>query len=107
MPEEHHTWNGDSPERNITVLPLGPYPKGSSAMDEIVIPSSKDICGMPRLLCERERIRLKNEVSFARGNAMCGGPSADTMLAELKRAIEAIEARLGILSSASNAECPL
>jgi hypothetical protein len=76
-------------------------------MDEIVIPSLKDICGMPRPLCERERIRLKNEVSFARGNAMCGGPSADTMLAELKRAIEAIEARLGILSSASNAECPL
>ncbi len=62
---------------------------------------------MSRALCERERIRLKTEVSFARGDAMWGGPSADRMLNELKRAIEAIEARLEILTSSTDAACSL
>jgi hypothetical protein len=65
----------------------------------------KDICGMSRALCERERIRLKNEVSFARSDVMCGGPSAEATLAALKTAVEAIEARLSLLNSAENSEC--
>jgi hypothetical protein len=62
--------------------------------DQIVIPDCEDIATMswPRL--QRERLRLRNEISFARSDALGGGPSADEMLAALRTALKAIEGRL-------------
>jgi hypothetical protein len=62
--------------------------------DQIVIPDCEEIATMswPRL--QRERLRLRNEISFARSDALGGGPSADEMLGALRAALKVIEGRL-------------
>jgi hypothetical protein len=69
---------------------------------EIVIPDCEDIASMswPRL--QRERLRLRNEISFARSDALGGGPSADDMLAALRAALKTIEGRLLQLSNGAS-----
>jgi hypothetical protein len=69
---------------------------------EIVIPDCEDIATMswPRL--QRERLRLRNEISFARSDALGGGPSADDMLAALRAALKTIEGRLLQLSNGAS-----
>jgi hypothetical protein len=69
---------------------------------EIVIPDCEDIATMswPRL--QRERLRLRNEISFARSDALVGGPSADDMLAALRAALKTIEGRLLQLSNGAS-----
>ena len=69
---------------------------------EIVIPDCEDIATMswPRL--QRERLRLRNEISFARSEALGGGPSADDMLAALRAALKTIEGRLLQLSNCAS-----
>ena len=59
-------------------------------MQEVLIPAEEEICRMARTRCQSERIRLKNEISFARGNAMWGGPSTEGIIAALKKAIDTI-----------------
>ena len=54
---------------------------------------------MPSMRCQQERIRLKNEISFARGDETTGGPSNADRIAALKAALEQIEDRLQALSS--------
>ena len=71
-------------------------------MDDIIIPSIDEIVTMPRSRCLYERTRLRNEVSFARGNALWGGPSCDRQIASYKRAIDAINERLDELTSERN-----
>jgi hypothetical protein len=44
-------------------------------MQQVLIPTAEEIRLMARARCQSERIRLKNEISFARGNALWGGPS--------------------------------
>jgi hypothetical protein len=63
-------------------------------MQDINIPQLDDIANMSRERCERERLRLRNEISFARGNAMWGGPSAEELLEGLRLALERLEQRL-------------
>jgi hypothetical protein len=68
---------------------------GASYMnDQIVIPDCEEIATMSSPRLQRERLRLRNEVSFARSDALGGGPSADEMLRALRAALKAIEARL-------------
>jgi hypothetical protein len=68
-------------------------------MEEITIPTKSDIVRMSAAYCQQERIRLKNEVSFARGDETTGGPSNEDKIAELKIALELIEGRLEMLSN--------
>lgn len=72
-------------------------------MQEVVIPVEEEICRMARTRCQSERIRLKNEISFARGNAMWGGPSTEGIIAALKKAIDTIDRRLCELTSVDQA----
>jgi hypothetical protein len=68
-------------------------------MQQVLIPTVEEIRAMARMRCRSERIRLKNEISFARGNALWGGPSSDETIAALKTAINAIDQRLNELTS--------
>jgi len=63
-------------------------------MESIKIPTSIEIAKMSLVVCERERTRLRNEVSFARGNALWGGPSPESIIDTCNEAIVAITARL-------------
>jgi len=65
---------------------------------EIVVPTISQIATMSRERCMMERMRLKNEISFARGNALWGGPSREAEIVEYKSAIDAIDERLNELS---------
>ncbi len=67
-------------------------------MDEILIPTTSEILNMSSERCQQERIRLKNEISFARGDEVTGGPSNKDKIAAYKAAIEAIEERLEALT---------
>jgi hypothetical protein len=68
-------------------------------MQEILIPTAEEIRVMARTRCQSERIRLKTEISFARGNALWGGPSCEEIIAALKAAIDVIDRRLNELTS--------
>jgi hypothetical protein len=72
-------------------------------MQEVFIPTAEEIRVMARTRCQSERIRLKNEISFARGNALWGGPSSEETIAALKTAVDAIERRLNELTSSDHA----
>ncbi|MBF6567646.1 MAG: hypothetical protein IVW54_02070 [Candidatus Binataceae bacterium] len=67
-------------------------------MDDIPIPSSEEIETMSWIRCNTERTRLRNEVSFARGNSMWGGPSNEAQIVAFNHAIEKIEHRMHDLS---------
>ena len=71
-------------------------------MEGIFIPVFEEIASMSRERCQNERIRLKNEISFARGNALWGGPSQDLSVAALKEAVNSIERRLCELAVAED-----
>jgi hypothetical protein len=49
-------------------------------MQEVLIPTLEEIHVMARMRCQSERVRLKNEISLARGNALWGGPSTEKQL---------------------------
>jgi hypothetical protein len=42
-------------------------------MEELIIPSKRDIARMSYKLSQQERIRLLNEIVFARGDEQTGG----------------------------------
>ena len=63
-------------------------------LKDIVVPTFQQIAAMSFERCRQERTRLKNEISFARGNALWGGPSAEADIASYKHAIDMIEQRL-------------
>ena len=63
-------------------------------MGSMKIPTSGEITMISVVVCERERTRLSNEVSFARGNALRGGPSSDEIIESCNEAIAAINTRL-------------
>jgi hypothetical protein len=67
-------------------------------MKEIMVPKIDEIATMSRMRCQCERTRLRNEISFARGNALWGGPSSrEQEVVVYKRAIAAINGRLSEL----------
>lgn len=67
-------------------------------MDKILIPEVEQIAAMSLERCRLERMRLKNEISFARGNALWGGPSGEEQIVAYKHAIEAIDERIAQLT---------
>ena len=67
-------------------------------MEAVFIPSPEEILNMSWMRCRQERIRLKNEISFARGDETTGGQSSKDRVAALNSAIEIIEERLLQLS---------
>jgi FAD binding domain len=67
---------------------------GGQVVGEIRIPSTEEILNLSWPRCQQERIRLKNEISFARGDEIIGGPSSADRVAALNFAIELIEERL-------------
>lgn len=67
-------------------------------MEEVTIPTVEEIRTMSRTRCQCERIRLKHEISFARGSVMWGGPSNEATITLLKTAVDAIEKRLCVLT---------
>ena len=78
---------------------------GEKAVEGISMPVTEEIASMSRERCQGERIRLKNEISCARGNALWGGPSQDLSVAALKEAVNAIERRLCELAVAEDSSC--
>jgi len=68
-------------------------------MEDIVVPTTSEIFTMSSMRCQSERIRLKNEISFARGEETIGGRSNLDRIAGLKAALELIENRLGVLTN--------
>ena len=67
-------------------------------MENIVVPTTTEIFSMSSMRCRQERIRLKNEISFARSDETTGGPSNIDRIAALKAALEQIEDRLEALT---------
>jgi hypothetical protein len=63
-------------------------------MEAVFIPSTEEILNMSWMRCQQERIRLRNEISFARGDETTGGPPSKDKVAVLNAAIEIIEERL-------------
>ncbi len=72
-------------------------------MEQIIIPTTREIASMSSERCQYMRIRLKNEISFARGDEAIGGGSNEEPVAAYKRAIGMIERRLHELASIGEA----
>ncbi len=53
-------------------------------MEQIIIPTAWEIATMSWEGCQYMRIRLKNEISFARGNEAMGGGSSEEAVAVQK-----------------------
>ena len=70
-------------------------------LKDIAVPTFQQIASMSSDRCRQERTRLKNEISFARGNSLWGGPSAEEDIVSFKNAIEIIERRLQELATSS------
>ena len=74
-------------------------------MEQIIIPTACEISSMSWERCQYMRIRLKNEISCARGDEAIGGGSNEEAVAEYKKAIRMIEERLhelAIIGAACN-----
>jgi hypothetical protein len=63
-------------------------------MEDVLIPREKEILKMSWARCQQERVRMRNEISFARGDETTGGPSSAARVGAYNRAIEIIEERL-------------
>jgi hypothetical protein len=72
-----------------------------------VIPTADEIATMSLHRCQRERVRLKNEIAFERGAETIGGVPALETISACKSAIRAIEERLHELAKngAFEAQC--
>jgi hypothetical protein len=68
-------------------------------MEEIMIPTVEEISTMSASHCQQERLRLKNEISFARGDETTGGPSNRDKIAAFKVALELIDERMETLTN--------
>jgi hypothetical protein len=68
-------------------------------MEDIVVPTTTEIFNMPQARCQQERIRLKNEISFARGDETTGGPPNAERISAFKLALEQIEDRLQMITN--------
>jgi hypothetical protein len=71
-----------------------------------IIPTAGEIATMSHC-CQRERVRLKNEIAFERGAETIGGVPALERISACKSAIRAIEERLHELAKnrAFEAQC--
>lgn len=68
-------------------------------MQQVIIPTVREIATMSWERCQYMRIRMKNEISFARGDEAIGGGSNEEAVTAYKKAIEMIEQRLHALAS--------
>jgi hypothetical protein len=83
----------------LNIQPSGEAKAGEIEMEEIVIPTTAEIFNMSSSHCQLERIRLNNEISFARSGESTGGPSNLDKIAAFKAAIQSIEERLEMLTN--------
>lgn len=60
-------------------------------MNEFMVPSSEEISTMSWDRCQYDRIRRRNELSFALGEGLWGGRSDEQKIAMLKAAIKALD----------------
>jgi hypothetical protein len=63
---------------------------------DLSIPTLEEIAEMAPARLKIERVKLKNEISFRRGDAARGGPSKQGEIDNFNRLIKAIEERLGM-----------
>jgi hypothetical protein len=72
-----------------------------------IIPTAGEIAAMSLHRCQRERVRLKNEIAFERGAETIGPAPALERISVCKSAIRAIEERLHELAKnrAFEAQC--
>lgn len=63
---------------------------------DLAIPTMEEIAEMAPARLKLERIKLKNEISFRRGDAARGGPSKQAEIDAYNGLIKEIEQRLGI-----------
>jgi hypothetical protein len=68
-------------------------------MEEVLILGKEEILKMSWTRCQQERVRMRNEISFARGDETIGGPSSADRVAVYNRVIEIIEERLDQLAT--------
>jgi hypothetical protein len=68
-------------------------------MEDIVVPTTTEIFNMSPARCQQERIRLKNEISFARADETTGGPPNAKRISSFKLALEQIEDRLQMITN--------
>jgi hypothetical protein len=68
-------------------------------MEQVIIPTAWEIGTMSWERCQYMRIRLKNEISFARGDEAIGGGSNEEAVAAYKKAIKLIDERLRELAT--------
>jgi hypothetical protein len=61
---------------------------------DVSIPSDEEIAAMAPERLRLERIRLRNELSFAHSQERNGGPSREAFKIECNRALRAIAARV-------------
>jgi hypothetical protein len=67
-------------------------------MQNLSVPSIREIGFMSLVKIQRERVRLLNEISFARGEEAIGGKPCEETILACKQAIEAIDERLRTVS---------
>jgi hypothetical protein len=72
-------------------------------MQQVIIPTAREIATMSWERCQYMRIRLKNEISFARGDEAIGGGSNEEAVEAYKKAIKMIDERLRELASIGEA----
>ncbi len=68
-------------------------------MQQVIIPTAGEIATMSWERSQYMRIRLKNEISFARGDEAIGGGSNEEAIAAYKKAIKMIDERLRELAT--------
>jgi hypothetical protein len=68
-------------------------------MEELIIPSEQEISRMSYIRSQKERLRLLNEIVFARDDEEIGGAPHDETIMACKEAIEAIDEHLQNLGS--------
>jgi len=69
-------------------------------MEKLTIPGEREIACMSYIRSRQERIRLLNEIVFARGDEATGGSSHAEEIMACKQAIEEIDVHLRHLSIA-------
>ncbi len=68
-------------------------------MQQVITPTAREIATMSWERCQYMRIRMKNEISFARGDEAIGGGSNEEAIAAYKKAIKIIDERLRELAT--------
>jgi hypothetical protein len=72
---------------------------------QVIIPDEREIATMSRSRLQLECLQIRNEISFARGSALWGGPPVEETLTRLKNALRMLEERISQLAASSSIDC--